>query len=336
MIGYRTSYTQVSRRCRYAAVLVLAWACSSAQVFGQEIRSGVDDGTKFSDQTRVVALAFGTRPDVAVWAEGLTAITGSKDVVVIRNQFPTMEELVAFFSLEPEWLFLGGHFDGSVFTNGVSEDVPELGRIAISIYFYADHIVIIRGAERKVLHKDEGFALHRNLKYVFWGGCCAHEQDGKTTNMLNMLSTAETRPVSVGWLNRMGYEVTHAICGGYGNEAPFASEDFFDRLAQRQRRRGLTDRDIIESWMQTSIDTDWGEGYPINDSISVIDTYGDEWVIREGQIVKSFRPWADLGEVGVRERRLARERRLELARLEAEGVASPENAERQTSPVPPN
>jgi len=117
----------------------------------QEIRSGTPSDGKFSNETRAVAFAFGDREDVLVWAEGVASITGSKDVMVVRNQFPTMDELVEVFSQEPEWLFLGGHFDGWTLTNGVGGYDADLDIVPIQINFYRENVVINRGKERRVL-----------------------------------------------------------------------------------------------------------------------------------------------------------------------------------------
>ncbi|MEM9915473.1 MAG: hypothetical protein AAF911_10965 [Planctomycetota bacterium] len=277
----------------------------------QVIREGSDHTKKFSNQTRAVAFAFGDREDVLVWAEGVASITGSKDVLVIQNQFPTMEELVELFNQEPEWLFLGGHFNGWMFTNGIIEYDAEVESVPIQIYFYRESVVINRGKERRVLTKGKDFRLHENLKYIFWGGCSAHHRDDRTRTILSVFSNTESRPVSFGWDGVMGYEITHAMMGGYGNEPPFASEDFFDRLEAAQSKSPLTDRQVIESWMRSSIDTYWGEAYPINDRVSVIDSYGDEWVIERGEIVKSVRPWSDLSFAGDNEREAIRKRQRE-------------------------
>lgn len=286
----------------------------SLNIQSQEIRGGVNSD-KFSSKAKAAALVLGDREDAVVWAAGFERITGSNDITILQNQFPTLEELVAFFALQPDWLFVGGHSDGSMISNGVASDDPNPERIQIGIYIQKDRVTIVRGKERVVLHKGKEFMLNQSLDYVFWGGCWAHNKDHRTEKMLNAFSTSGTRPVSFGWTGKTGWEVTHAIMGGFGNEEPFASLSYFDRLMLNRSERVLTDRDMIECWMESIIQTDWGEEYPIASSVSVIDSFGDEWVIEQDRTVKSIRPWTDLGLKGKQER-------SEIRRIQRERAAS--------------
>jgi len=193
----------------------------------------------------------------------------------VISRRPSIDDIRGFFGQTDDWLFFGGHF--------VDLPRPQLynEREDCRVEFARENVRVQVGAETTELVKGRDFRQHERVKCVFWGGCNVSTSED-TVNTLRGLFGA--RHLMVGWKGKTGWEVLFSLMGGFGNVPPHASRDFFDRI-----RGGDTDLEAVRlAWMRTALDTDW-RNYNINNRLSLIEPNGQEWIIRDGAIVRGRR-----------------------------------------------
>lgn len=245
-------------------------------------------------------LALGDRDDAVIWRDKMASRYGVRNNILTRNEAretrqpvgkpageilslraaePNMEVLTTFASSSPQWLFLGGHFKNGFFFNG--DDTGE----AIGFRWFDDHAIAVHREQELILVKGEEFRLHENLEVIFWGSCDIHDTNYNIEQVRELFSSEKGYPLMIGWKGHTGWQVTHSIMGGFGNEEPHASRDFFDRL-----EKGNEDPlQIAEAWLTTVRDTEWGRNSKVPGSASVILPNGVELVLKDKQIVESGR-----------------------------------------------
>jgi hypothetical protein len=202
-------------------------------------------------------LSLGTRKDAIYWSKECSSQLGFTAGSTIATPSPELSDIKNYFSRSDEWLFFGGHFTEVDHLYNDDE--------SIKIKFHSDKVVISHGSKTETLLKGTTFLQHQKVKVIFWGGCNVHSDD-KTREAIRALFGS---PMMIGWRSITGWQVMYSVMGGYGNVAPNAARDFFDRAAADPKNETI----VRKAWLETANDTQWGSNTP---TFSVYDSDGDE------------------------------------------------------------
>lgn len=118
---------------------------------------------------------------------------------------------------------------------------------------------------------------HGNCKAVFWGGCNTNSSNAQVTLFRNLFGDHTL----IGWKGITGWQILNVVMGGFGNSPPNPAQDFFDLL-------GATPDDpatIKNAWLQSAIDSSWGDGTQTDDKFSVISPSGSGFKISGNSII---------------------------------------------------
>jgi len=185
--------------------------------------------------TRVLSL--GTREDAKTWMDGCEKI-GIKPESPIRNSYPTLDSLHAFFSSTPHWIFFGGHFSSSEgrLCNEAENVNITFGHTRVRIAMPKGKKSTIYRADDPEAHKSaHRFRLHELVKVVLWGGCNIVPQ------IQRMRSLFGPNHLLLGFSGTIGYRsVNDALLSGVGN--------FFGKVAANKTNL----EEVRKAWLKAA------------------------------------------------------------------------------------
>lgn len=195
----------------------------------------------------------------------------------IRKARPTLDELKAFFLLQPHWIFFGGHFD----SRGLFNDRELNGdEGAVKIAFNADGVSIkAHGKTDELTREDREFCLNTNCEVMLWGGCNVCTSDDTIRELMNLFNSplllgfaGETSP---GLINKVIDPSKHAT----KDQEDHAGKHFFGRVTDSSDRAVVRD-----AWLQATL-----HAYEKSSTAArfrAIDPDGQEWEIHKGKVQK--------------------------------------------------
>ena len=206
-------------------------------------------------------LSLGTRKDAGYWSDTAASELSYSSTHKITAPKPSLADIKKVFGASDDWLFLSGHFTHADHLYNEAGDV--------TIRFENNGVKVKHTEGTLTLTKGTHFQQHGKLKALFWGGCDVHSNPSTVATMRTLFGN----PLMVGWHGTTGWEVLYSVMGGYGNNSPHSTRDFFDRVKSNPSNAPT----VRKAWLDTAGDTTWGAATPSFDSrFSVIMPNGTE------------------------------------------------------------
>ena len=219
-------------------------------------------------------LSLGTRTDAATWKSGVESLGGTiaKD---IRAPVPSVNDIKEFFASSEQWLFIAGHFSNGELYNQAHQDGDTSNVVVIK--FQNDRVILNHGTNAAVnLVKGTDFSQHTNCKSVFWGGCNTNSD----TSQVATFRTLFGNHTLIGWKGITGWQILNVVMGGFGNNSPNPSQDFFDRLGTNH----ASATSIRNAWLDAANEAQWGDTGQTDAKFSVIDPDGSGFRIHNNTV----------------------------------------------------
>lgn len=208
-------------------------------------------------------LSLGTRQDATAWQNGCRNLGIGTSVTPITTPNPTMTTLKSFFVSSSHWLFLAGHYAGTLYNDAGSVEISFLdGGVDIDA----------AGESAQLRRADCTFSLHETCSLILWGGCSVLGRPNDVRTMRRLFN----QPLMLGFAGLTGWRIVNAMLG-----ADFipANRAFFSRISNPGDAA-----EVRDAWMETAL---WGYGGgTMEDLFRAVDPDGQEWKLSKKQIVK--------------------------------------------------
>ncbi|MBK8184565.1 MAG: hypothetical protein IPK63_17480 [Candidatus Competibacteraceae bacterium] len=200
-------------------------------------------------------LDLGSGDDARLWEARCQQIGMASEHSLI-NPSPTIEQLTAFFSGCPDWIYFSGHFAPMTLYSDFA-----------AIDFKSDRVAVLRGTEpsQELLKNSNAFRLHEFCSVVIWGGCSVLRDDIAITTLRQLF----VNPLLLGYAAKCGVAINNVM---------------LDRFFQRVRPGQNSPQALLDAWMQAA--NSYYGGGPIEDMFRAVDITGQEWKIVRAKIVK--------------------------------------------------
>jgi hypothetical protein len=216
------------------------------------------------DMSTFSTFVLGSRRDANDWESGCQGL-GLRRMQSVRTGLVSMSTAKNFFVHSPEWLYLAGHYAGSLYSENGETDIS----------FSNNGVTIQAGNQTATLTKGRDFQLHRNIKVVIWGGCSLL---GSPDEVQTMKTLFGDKHVMLGFGGITGWRIVQALFGG--GFIP-KSGSFFGRLS-----RNPSPEDIVQAWMGAA-SQGYGGNAQIDHLFRAVDHNGQAWKLAGKQIVKA-------------------------------------------------
>jgi hypothetical protein len=216
-------------------------------------------------------LELGARTDGRGWETGCARL-GMSARSSIFSLTPTMDELVAFFRTPCEWIYLSGHYFGSVGLLCSKEYGVSDG--GIDIQFFADSVeVAVPGERKRRLTKASGdFRLHLGCTLVVLAACSGL----RVESCIRTLRTLFDKPVLLGNASSTDAAINNAMMGG-----GLVASAFFGRVGSKRTQNDP--HAARDAWLETA-KANFGRGATAN-IFRAVDADGQMWKLSGGAIV---------------------------------------------------
>ena len=216
--------------------------------------------------TTYATLELGDTADALAWEKGCESL-GRMPAVSILTQWPTLAQLKAFFTTEPEWVYFSGHISGTRLYGHLDNSAE--------LMFREDGVAIASGSGISVkydpnaiilLKEKSEFTMQKSCSLIIFAGCSAV---GSLWTM-TVIRKLFFNPTILGYAEQTDLATNIAMMG-------IGPDRFFANY-----RGGL---DLVNAWLQSGLSVDASK----QSKFSAFDTDGQEWKLVDSKVVKGRR-----------------------------------------------
>ena len=214
--------------------------------------------------TTYATLELGDAADAMAWEKGCQSL-GRMPAVSIMNPTPTLAQLKAFFTTEPEWVYFSGHIWGDTLYGHKTGTAQIWFRtVGVAINYGPEAVNIDEDAID--LLKPSDFTMQKSCSLIIIAGCSAL----RSFQTMRVIRELFFNPTILGYAEQCDVQMNTAMMGT-------GSNTFFANY-----RAGS---DLVNAWLKGGLSI-----APAKQTMfRAFDTDGQEWKLVNSRVVKGSR-----------------------------------------------